>query len=107
MSAMLLEVAPSAALRDWVECFWHRPAEAAGTHRVLPDGCADLLVDVARGELSIVGTMTAPIVLEGRHPELLGVRFRPGRAAALLRTPLHELTDLRVEVADRTLQPRG
>jgi AraC-like DNA-binding protein len=107
MTAMLIELPPSPALRDWVECFWHRPAAAGGTHRVLPDGCADLLVDIARGALSVVGAMTAPVVLEGGHPELLGIRFRPGRAAALLRMPLHELTDLRVEYADRTLRPEG
>jgi AraC-like DNA-binding protein len=104
---VLQELAPSAALRDWVDAFWHRPAADAGSHRVLPDGCADLLVDLSTGALSVVGTMTASMVIDGAHPELLGVRFRPGRAGALLHTELQELTDLRVEIADQRLAPRG
>ena len=68
---------------------------------MLPDGCADILLDLGDGSASVVGPMTAPLVVAGdRIPEMLGVRFRPGRAAALLRTPLHELTDLRVPLQD-------
>lgn len=104
---MLRELPPSAQLTDWVDAYWHRPAADAASHRVLPDGCADLLVDIATGALSIVGAMTVPVVIHGAQPEMLGIRFKPGRAAALLRMPLHELTDLRVDCVDDTLQPEG
>lgn len=104
---MLRELPPSAPLSDWVDAYWHRPAADAASHRVLPDGCADLLVEVATGALSVVGAMTAPVIIHGAHPELLGIRFKPGRAAALLGMPLRELTDLRVGYADRTLKLEG
>jgi AraC-like DNA-binding protein len=92
------EIAPSSALRPWVECFWTRTDDApSGPHRVLPDGCADLVFDLSIGEGAAVGTMTKPLVLPPGGPsEFLGVRFRPGRAAAFLRLPLAEITDARV-----------
>lgn len=93
------EIAPSAALRPWVECFWTRTEESPSSteHRVLPDGCADLLFDLTDGEGAAVGTMTRPLVLPpGDAHDFFGVRFRPGRAAAFLRIPLAEITDARV-----------
>ena len=69
--------------------------------RVLPDGCADLVFDLHDGEGMVVGTMTKPLVLPpGGNNEFLGVRFRPGRAAAFLRIPLAEITDARVPLGD-------
>lgn len=96
------EHAPSAALRPWVECFWTRTEDAEPrVHRVLPDGCADFIFDVTRGSAFAVGTMTRPLFVEsGDSGDLLGVRFRPGRAAAFLRLPLAELTDARVDLGD-------
>ncbi|HEX6640930.1 MAG TPA: helix-turn-helix domain-containing protein [Thermoanaerobaculia bacterium] len=92
------EIAPAAALRPWVECFWTRSDRApSGTHRVLPDGCADLVFELNAGESSVVGTMTKPLLLTpGAASDFLGVRFHPGRAAAFLRMPLAEITDARV-----------
>jgi AraC-like DNA-binding protein len=92
------ELAPSAALRPWVECFWTRHDDApSGSHRVLPDGCADLVFDLADGQSTVVGTMTKPLLLPPRaSSDFLGVRFHPGRAAAFLRMPLAELTDAHV-----------
>jgi AraC-like DNA-binding protein len=97
------EIAPSPALRPWIECFWTRsekgPSEVE--HRVLPDGCADLVFDCTDREGMFVGTMTRPLVLPpGAANAFLGVRFRPGRAAAFLRIPLAEITDARVPLQD-------
>ena len=94
------EVPPPALLREWVECFWTRPASAsAAVHRVLPDGCADIVVNLEEADAYAVGTMTRPLLLEGdRAPAMIGVRFRPGRAAALLRLTLREITDGRAPV---------
>jgi len=97
-----VELTPSAALRPWVECFWTRSDDApSGEHRVLPDGCADLVFDLSAGESTAVGTMTKPLYLPpGGSYEFAGVRFRPGRAAAFLRMPLAEITDARVPLGD-------
>lgn len=97
-----VETAPSPALRPWVDCFWTRTADAAaGEVRVLPDGCADLVFDLTGGEAMAVGTMTRPLVIDEVKPvSFVGVRFRPGRAAAFLRIPLAEITDARVDLGD-------
>jgi AraC-like DNA-binding protein len=96
------EILPTAALRPWVECFWTRDdAPATEAQRVLPDGCADLVFDLGAGDADVVGTMTRPLVLPpGIASHFLGVRFRPGRAAAFLRIPLAEITDARVPLGD-------
>jgi len=98
------EIAPTAALRPWVECFWTRSVgggQAIVPVRVLPDGCADLVFDLTAGEGLAVGTMTKPLVLPPSSArEFFGVRFRPGRAASFLRIPLAEITDARVPLRD-------
>lgn len=104
---MLVELPPSAPLGEWIDAFWHRPAAPTGAHRVLPDGCADLLIDVSRGALFVVGTMTEPLVVGGANPEMLGIRFQPGRAGALLGLPIHEATDLQVPHVDARLRLEG
>ncbi|MFL6248769.1 MAG: DUF6597 domain-containing transcriptional factor [Thermoanaerobaculia bacterium] len=95
---MYLERQPSPALAPWVECFWTRTESApSGEHRILPDGCADLVFDLTDGESAVVGTMTRPLILPpGGASSMIGVRFNPGRAAAFLRMPLAEITDARV-----------
>ena len=93
-----VEHAPSAALIPWVECFWTRTESAPSEgHRILPDGCADLVFDLTDGESAVVGTMTRPLMLPPGGPSsMIGVRFNPGRAAAFLRIPLAEITDAHV-----------
>lgn len=93
------EIAPTAALRPWVECFWTVRGERDATRQrnVLPDGCADLVFDLTDGEA--VGTMTKPIAVSAGG-DFFGVRFRPGRAAAFLRLPLAEITDARVPLGE-------
>ncbi len=105
------EYTPSDRLRPFVECFWTRIPAAArdaatpSIHRVLPDGCIDVvlgfsgLADEPESAMA-VGTMTRALVLEaGSSPEcFVGVRFRPGKAGAFLSVPASELTDLRVPI---------
>lgn len=97
------EIPPTSEAAPWVECFWWRTGEADGgtLHRVLPDGCVDLLFDVspdgAEGTRAwAVGTMLRPLLRwpTGREA-FLGVRFKPGRASAFLRLSLQDLTDRR------------
>src|SRR5689334_12166676 len=76
---------PPADLAGQVVCFWtrlpesHAPAESR-IHRVLPDGCVDIVIgfggDGASGARSLevtqamgVGAMTQPIVISGRIPD--------------------------------------
>ena len=98
------EYAPHRALRPYVACFWSSTTAAASSHRVLPDGCIDILFDLA-GERypdgTIIGTMTRPMLFESGGPvQLVAVRFRPGGAVPFLRLSAHEVTDSQAELAD-------
>jgi hypothetical protein len=91
------EVPPSPALAPWVECFWSIRAGSspATINRVLPDGCADLIVGV--GGAMVVGTMRSALLVPLAAPaRLVGVRFHPGAALRMFDTPLTELTDRRI-----------
>lgn len=100
-----VEYPPPADLATAVMCAWTRrvssPVDLA-LHRVLPDGCTDILfvfgrTDARDRELlsaSVVGAMTRPLVVQGPHPWLyVGVRLAPGYAQAAFRVPASELTD--------------
>lgn len=110
------EWAPPAALCDQVEAVWSLTGLADPgdePQRILPDGCAELILNFAdpvvqetRGPLRqpalmFVGQITSPLRIRptGRV-DLLGVRFRPGGAAALTPVPQHELVDRTVPLAD-------
>jgi AraC-like DNA-binding protein len=67
-------------------------ADAQPGYPVRPDGCLDILYSAAG--LQVVGAMTS----EQRYDlppgtSTVGLRFRPGMAAAFLRIPTDELTD--------------
>ncbi|HEY4218966.1 MAG TPA: AraC family transcriptional regulator [Gemmatimonadaceae bacterium] len=109
------EHAPPEDLASWVACFWTRRVAAGfdmpSTHRVLPDGCVDILVSFGTdgdgvgatngGELTAavgVGPMTKALVISGPGPRLyLGVRFKPGCAYAALGIPASALLDETVD----------
>lgn len=92
------EIAPSPRLAAHVECFWTlRVPEGEAEHRVLPDGCTDLVFSTGRG--LAVGTMTramiSPVMPCG---EVFGVRFHPGMSHGMLKVPVAELTDQAVDL---------
>jgi AraC-like DNA-binding protein len=98
------EYPPAPALAPWVVCYWTRaafgPVGEPLVQRVLPDGCADVIFDLGAAAYA-VGAMTRALVLtENSSPEMLGIRFRPGRAFAFFSMPLHETTDQRVDLLD-------
>jgi hypothetical protein len=64
------ERSPSAALAPYVEAFWTIDTPSgAPSHRVLPDGCMDLLFDASGGR--IVGAMTRAVVVPPLAPGAL------------------------------------
>jgi len=99
------------ALARAVKAVWF----ARGTKRdfdvaepIVPDGCVEIVFNLADpfmhvgadGSLTrqpvdlLAGQMTRPtIALPSGDVDLLGVRFWPGRAGAVLRTPMWELQD--------------
>lgn len=91
------EAAPSPALAPWVACFWSLRGTVAAERidRVLPDGCADIIIDIASGTRpQAVGAMRRALAVPlAGYVDKLGVRFRPGAALMFLDIPLSELTD--------------
>ncbi len=88
------EIAPAPPLSELVECYWTLRGGHISHGRVLPDGCADLVLDRCSQQLRIVGTMTRALILPpGQSRDIVAVRFRAGGARALLGAPMSELVD--------------
>jgi AraC-like DNA-binding protein len=116
--------APSAELADVVECLWTLEGDAreldGGAQSVLPDGRPELILHFGdafdrigtggaterQARMLFAGQLTSQLLLRpsGRIA-ILGVRLHPYGAGALLRTPVHELEDLTIDVdaVDRRL----
>jgi AraC-like DNA-binding protein len=99
------EFAPPPRLADAVECFWwsHCGDAEEIVQRVLPDGCADLLLtrDSSSATLQAVGPMTRFEDYRLRpRTSLLGVRFRPGMWPAVFGAPADLFTDRLLPVED-------
>jgi AraC-like DNA-binding protein len=84
------ELQLSPALQPVVACIWAF-ASPRESHRVLPDGCIDILVRDERAR--VVGTMRRAVTMPGVQGAVLGVRLRPGEAVRLLRAAPREFTD--------------
>lgn len=95
------EFTPPASMREYVACFWHSSSpEQPRRTTILPDGCIDLIWQSGREPL-VVGPMTVPAsATTAPGIATLGVRFRPGVAAALLGVAASELRDSAVPLRD-------
>ena len=109
------EHAPRAELAGVIRCIWigEDAAPDPSPQPVVGDGCPELLVHFGspmfeRDESGsehlqprafVAGQLTRPLWLRPSGPVgVLGVRFQPWAAYSVLRRPLHELTDRRVEL---------
>ncbi len=117
------EFPPRPELDGVVRCFWRLvgPGAMPGEppERVLPDGCAEIVLNRAdrfmrhdgtgasrgQAEILLVGQLRRAIsIAPSGRVDLLGIRFEPGGLFALLGAPMHELTDL--DVCMRQAAPR-
>ncbi|MGH7600000.1 MAG: AraC family transcriptional regulator [bacterium] len=105
-------IPPSPYLAKYIECFWtlegHEKYSEASPERILPDGCVELIFNLAdafkryhsnraleiQPQTLIAGQMRRYAMIEptGRV-KLFGVRFHPGGAYPFFQFPLNELTD--------------
>jgi AraC-like DNA-binding protein len=102
-----LEHAPPASLAAYVECFWSRGESVdaphrARSHRVIPDGCVDIVLTLdSQVHAEAVGAMTRAVVFsDSARAGYVGVRFRPGVAGVLFGLPASEMTDQSVALSD-------
>jgi AraC-like DNA-binding protein len=118
------EIAPIPELTPIVDCIWtleSEPGDAGGhVEPVLPDGCPELVMHFGDGfervfpngtserqsDILFAGQLTSPLALRPTGVvATLGVRFRPGSAAAILRLPQQPLhgTTFGVDILDTRL----
>lgn len=112
---LVAELRP-AHLRDLVAHIWYFEGRLElPRERVFPDGQIELIVHIgpsyrlveAHGtavlpSCCVAGLMQRPALIEApaTSPAILGIRLRAAGAYALLGQPLHELTDLNVDLGD-------
>jgi AraC-like DNA-binding protein len=94
---------PAAPLAELVSSLWvHRIDAGAApyTHRNVPNGSVELLCRLGEAP-KVIGPLTRPTVdVLPPGSTVVGVRFRPGTAAAVLGIPVSELADLSVDAAE-------
>jgi hypothetical protein len=90
---------PPPALAPWLECSWEREGDGLPV-RVLPDGCIDVIWTEG-GDTQLVGSNTTAFVVPlFPGARIVGARFRPGAAPALLPIAAEELRDTRIRVEE-------
>ena len=94
--------------REWtvpgpVTCAWSRGTARRRTVRIVPDGCVDLMW--TGRELVVAGPDTGPVLSDTQPGELVGVRFGPGVAPAILGLPASEIRDQRPLLGDLRVVP--
>ncbi len=94
---MYREVAPDTRLRSLVASVWAFPRTDT-VHRVLPDGCMDIVV--VGGRAMLVGSMSSAICIPPQDEATLGVRLRPGEAERLFPGIAGEITDRDAALAE-------
>jgi len=95
------EWAPPTALRGAVACLWASVTpETGGAGLVLPDACSDLIWEQGVGAY-VAGPDTGPArPMTKAGTVIVGVRFRPSAGGQVLKTPLSEIVNQRVPLAD-------
>lgn len=93
------ERAPVAALAPYATCVWIQQVacgSAPYTHRTVPNGSAELVCEPG-GMPRLAGPRTGPEEATlAAGSMVVGVRLRPGAAAALLGVPASELVDVSI-----------
>lgn len=96
------EFLPPAPLAAHFLCFWSQTiigAEGAYEHRVLPDGCIDIVL-INDEPPTVVGPWTVSFVARlAVGTSITGARLHPGRASSLLGMPASELLNQTIPTA--------
>ena len=97
------EFAPAQALGGDILCLWEQRivgSDCGYAHRVLPDGCIDIVLINAE-EPMVVGPWTESFIAQfAPGTKIVGARFHPGRAMGLLGLPASELLNRRVPLRE-------
>lgn len=106
------EFKPNPQLAHLVDCYWISKEPTSGTHRVLPDSCADLIfnfgeaitnssdnrISIWKESIAAVGMMTTyRDVFSPGGANLLGIRFKTGCLSLLTESSLSELKNTTIQ----------
>ncbi len=99
---------PAPELAGHLACVWSQtlaPDTTSHVHRIVPDGCIDIIWttagDIPGGRLHVAGPDTGPVLVTLQPgTSFVGVRFHPGSAPAALGVPAQALRDDRVPLAE-------
>ncbi|NDW12014.1 AraC family transcriptional regulator [Bacteroides sp. 214] len=104
---MYKEYPPDLRLQHLIETYWVTDdvIENPFTHRILPDGCVDIIFDFGSNQPSaglpmLVGTMTSllEITYQPGRVQMMGIRFAPAGITAFTRMPIFGITNRNIEL---------
>lgn len=94
MISQYLEFPPPSPLKDHLLCLWTQTVTGSGSpysHRVLPDGCIDIVMFNGEPPL-VVGPYTGCFIASlPPGTAIVGARFHPGRSIGFLGAPASAL----------------
>ncbi|NOU65329.1 hypothetical protein GC096_14945 [Paenibacillus sp. LMG 31461] len=103
------EYAPSKALVPYIACYWKLDFRTDDgkdlLHRIIPDGCADIIIDMNPASTSqgafVTGLMTSFETMNlSSDCSLFGIRFYPHKMRYFIKYPVSELTGYQVLLED-------
>lgn len=98
-SDMYREWSPPPAWRSTVACLWEQRVGVEIRHRVVPDGCADVIVGFG-GAVAVGLADTAVVHRLAAGSSCRGLRLRPEAVAGFFGLPAHELRNQEIPLDD-------
>ena len=110
-----LEFQPDAKFSNFIDCYWTSRESPSSIHRVLPDGCTDLIfnfgeavidcfnnrVSLWKESIAAVGMMTTyREVSSANGADLLGIRFKSGCLSLFTKASLSELKNTTIQASE-------
>ena len=92
---------PRGPLARYVSHYWLSLSNDAAVYKVLPDGCVDVVLEVAgerRGAWAYGSTTRPTDIACSRGAHYLGIRFHPGQSRHFIDAPAGEITDARADL---------
>jgi transcriptional regulator GlxA family with amidase domain len=96
------ETSPTRSLTPYVVCNWKQIFEGDCAHnfKVLPDGCVDIILIGEKPPLVVGPNLKAFVASFDGSTEIVGIRLKPGIAAAVLNENVNNLLDREVPLED-------
>jgi hypothetical protein len=96
------ESAPARSFQPYVVCNWKHIFEGDCAHdfKVLPDGCVDIILIGDRPPLVVGPNLKAFVASFDGPTKIVGIRLKPGIAAAVLNENVKNIVDREVPLED-------